>query len=60
MAEERFAKRAPIPAKEQPLSFVLNQISQSTGDTFVYDQDWSDLKKNTRQSKVGYPVPGKQ
>jgi hypothetical protein len=43
MAEDRFVKRVSITAKKQPLSFVLNQISQSTGYTFVYDQDWSDL-----------------
>ena len=48
LAEDRFAKRVSITAKKQPLSFVLNQISQSTGYIFLYDQDWSDLSVTVR------------
>jgi hypothetical protein len=43
LAEDRFTKHVSITANKQPLSLVLNQISQATGYTFIYDQDWSDL-----------------
>ena len=43
IAEDRFARPVSIIAKQQSLSLVLNQISQATGYTFIYDQDWSDL-----------------
>jgi len=42
-AEDRFTKHVSITANKQPLSLVLNQISQATGYTFKYDQNWSDL-----------------
>lgn len=32
-----------IEAKHQPLSQVLHRLSQSTGYTFTYDEDWTDL-----------------
>jgi len=42
-AEDRFAKAVSIAAKNQPLSFVLKEITQATGYTFIYDPTWSDI-----------------
>lgn len=51
-AEDRFEKQVSITANKQPLSFVLNQISQLTGYTFKYDQNWSDLSVTVNAKNI--------
>ena len=62
VAEDRFEKQVSITVNKQPLSIVLNQISQLTGYTFKYDQDWSDLSVTVNaipsrwKKEIGYSL----
>ena len=44
MADYDPEKKITLEAKNQPFSDVLHQLSESTGYTFLYNEEWADLK----------------
>ena len=53
MADYDPDKNLTMEVKNQPLSQVLHQISQSTGYTFAYNKEWADLNISIKVVNLG-------
>ena len=53
MADYNPDKNITMEAKNQPLSQVLHRLSQSTGYTFAYNEQWADLNISVKVVNLG-------